>query len=84
MLYTIGHTKSYLQYFDECDKPMKKGKTSKYEGGSVWLTKEEAQRHCPNNYSVFGVKCTINDTELHPKGKSYRCLLISSELVKFN
>lgn len=82
MLFTIGHTKSYLQYFEEQTTPLKKGKEGDYPGGSVWKTKEEAQYNCPAEYSVFGVLADWDkDTEPSLEG-TWNSLLISSELVK--
>jgi len=34
---------------------MKQGKRLNYTGGSVWKTREEAEKHCPTGYSVYGV-----------------------------
>lgn len=68
MIYCIGHTELYAQYKQDNERnglPFeKKGKDPNdpdpnypngYPGGSVWKTKEEAQKHCPKSYSIFGV-----------------------------
>lgn len=85
MIYTIGHTKNYLQYFKEhllLNFPFqKKGREADYPGGSVWRTKEEAQQHCPPNYSVFGVLADW-DTQTEPsKEGSWHNLLVDADLV---
>jgi len=86
MLFTVGHTLSYEQYFDECsglkNQPMKKGKTSDYPGGSVWLTKKEALAYCPKDYSVYGVLADWNkDTKPSPEG-NWNELLKTSKLIR--
>ena len=87
MTYTIGHTKSYLQYFEEqpYPHPMKLGKRADdYEGGSIWKTESEAQAFLDKNgmsdYSVFGVEADWEtDTELGEDG--VHCLLKDAPLV---
>ena len=63
MIYTIGHTESYERYFQEQGTPLKRGRCSGYTGGSVWRTREAAARHCPPDYSVYGIDADwANDT----------------------
>ncbi len=84
MIYTCGNTKSYEQYFKEEKYPKKKGKDldGGYVGGSVWKTRQEAQQHCPINYSVYGVDADWNnDTETIPN-QTWNNLLIDALLIK--
>jgi hypothetical protein len=82
MIFTIGHTTSYEQYFREQGTPKKKGRDKNYAGGSVWQTHEEALAQCPTNYSVYGVKASWeNDTAQSANGDCHD-LLVDSELVK--
>lgn len=90
MIYTIGHTESYLQYFKEQDIPKKLGRRENlngeyYPGGSVFKTYEDAldylQKRKLIDYSIFGVLADWNnDTEYD--GKSlYNDLLYDSNLI---
>lgn len=81
MIYTIGHTWSYSQYFKEQAQPQKKGRTFDYFGGSVWQTPEEAQRHCIEGFSVYGVMADWTDTTPSPLG-DWHDLLIDADLVE--
>ena len=83
MIYTIGHQKSYELYFEEQGTPRKLGRTKDYGGGSCWQTKDEAQKHCPEGYSVYGVMADWDrDTEPNREGGSWHDLLVTSDLVK--
>ncbi len=83
MIYTIGHKKSYEQYFEEDALPKKKGKDVDYEGGSVFLTIEAATKYCPENYDIYGVDADWEkDTE--NIGEEYNALLVDSKLIKLN
>lgn len=71
MLYTLGHRKSYEQYFAEQDAPMKLGRGpyphkpgQEYPGGSVFLTVEDAAAACPDGYVPWGLATTIDNTYL--------------------
>jgi hypothetical protein len=87
MIYTIGHTESYTQYFKEQGTPQKLGRTKNYNGeyysgGSVWKTKEEAEKNCPSGYSVYGVLADWEkDTEKN-ETENYHDLLVTSDLVQ--
>jgi hypothetical protein len=85
MLYTIGKTESYEQYFREQRTPRKLGRIVGYEGGSIWLTREDAENYLKEtgqtDYSVYGVRARIEDTE-EVKGRPWRSLLVTSDLVK--
>jgi len=82
MIFTIGKTEYYERYFREQDCPRKLGKTNDYEGGSVWKTREEAQKFCPEGYSVYGVEADWGkDTEPNENG-DYHNLLVTSPLVR--
>ena len=78
MLYTIGHTKSYEQMFDEnppedCVKIGRRYKPWRkpgsdiwhdvYQGGIVFRTAEEAASVMPMGYSVYGLLC--DETNVH-------------------
>ena len=82
VIYTIGHTESYELYFEEQEHPEKLGRTKDYPGGSVWLTKEEAEKHCPEGYSVYGVNADWDrDTERNLE-ENWHDLLVTSLLIK--
>jgi len=82
MIYTTGHTANYMSYFAmrHPDIPKKLGRSENYAGGSVWATYEEAKRHCPLDYSVFGVDADWSDTERSQSG-DWNDLLIDADLV---
>jgi len=88
MLYTLGHTKSYLQYFEEDSQPMKKGRdlSENYPGGSVWKTFKEAEAHAKldPDFSVFGVDADWEkDTEpSKEKDANWNDLLFNKPLIK--
>lgn len=84
MIYTIGHTESYLRYFaEQYPQPVQKlGKTNDYPGGSVWETYKEARANCPKDHSVFGVLADWEkDTEIN-ESENYRNLIKTSDLAK--
>ena len=81
MIFTIGHTESYLCYFAEQGTPQKKGRCDGYPGGSVWQTQEEAQKHVGSEFSVFGVLADWDtETEQSQEG-DWHDLLVDAELV---
>lgn len=82
MIYTLGHTQSYEFYFDEQSTPRKKGRTEDYVGGSVWRTKEEAQKRCPEDYSVYGVIADWDTDTTPSKHGNWHDLLIDALLVR--
>jgi len=99
MIYTLGHTESYLEYYNEClkndSKFLKLGKKEMYEGkpypgGYAFKTLNEALQYLENqkmyDYTVFGLLADwIKDTE--NTGEIYNNLLFDSEIVildKFN
>ena len=81
MIYTIGHTKSYLRYFEESGKVYKKGRTPDYCGGSVWKTKEDAEKHVKKGYSVFGVLADWDAETVPSNNGNWNDLLVEAELV---
>jgi hypothetical protein len=82
MIYTIGRTAAYEQNFRELPVVEKLGRTPDYQGGSVWKTREDAQKECPSDYSVYGVEADWEqDTEPSKEG-SWHDLLKTSKLVK--
>ena len=86
MIYTIGHTKSYLQYFKEQGQPKKLGRNKDYIGGSVFKTKEEAKNyldiHNLIDYSVFGVAADWEKDTIEHENELFHDLLVTSNLVK--
>ena len=82
MIYTIGHTESYHRYFEEQGTPSKKGRTEDYSGGSVWKTIEDAEKHCPKGYSVFGMIADWDKDTEPSKDGDWNDLLIDADLVK--
>lgn len=81
MIYTIGHTENYERYFEEQGTPQKLGRTADYAGGSVWKTQEEAQRGCPDGYSVYGVLADW-EKDTAPTVNDWNDLLVTSDLCK--
>lgn len=92
MIYTIGHTENYERYFKEQGTPQKLGKTDdyfseeypdgKYPGGSVWKTREEAQKGCHPDYSVYGVDADWDTQTYNNPGESFHSLLVTANLIK--
>jgi len=82
MIYTVGHTASYEQYFQEQTTPKKLGRTDDYPGGSVWMTKEAAQKHCNKEYSVYGVIADWHTDTAPSHDGDWHDLLVTSVLVK--
>lgn len=84
MIYTIGHTISYEQYFLEQhpEGPHKKGRDATYPGGSMWSTFEEAQTNCPADYSVYGVEADWEIDTVPSLAGSWHDLLKDSKLIK--
>jgi len=82
MIYTVGLTEAYEQCFKEQDKPQKLGRTKDYPGGSVWLTKEEAERHCTPEFSVYGVVAHWEKDTVPSEDGDWHDLLVTSELRK--
>ncbi|WPZ05656.1 hypothetical protein [Pelagerythrobacter marinus] len=71
MLYTIGHRENYERFFREQRQPMKLGRGphprnpgEEYPGGSIYLTREEAEAAAPDGYTSYGVETTIENTYL--------------------
>ena len=81
MIYTIGHTWSYLNAFQELGSVMKRGRTNDYQGGSVWQTQEEAAEYAKDGYSVFGVKADWEKDTVPNIESNWHDLLIDAELV---
>ena len=82
MIYTIGRTAAYEQNFKDLPIVEKLGREEGYPGGSVWKTPEEALRHCPSDYSVYGVEADWEkDTEPSKEGH-WHDLLKTSKIVK--
>ena len=84
MIFTVGHTENYEQYFVEYIDVPKLGRTDGYPGGSVWESKEDAEKHCPNGFSVYGVMSDWdNDTEPSEEG-NWNDLLVDAKLIKLD
>lgn len=61
MIYTVGSTKFYDHWIKEI-KPFEKAKD-----GSVWKTYDEAKKHAPEGFSVYGVEADwLNDVVEYP------------------
>ena len=75
MIYTVGNTNNYMEYFKEQKQPQKA------IGGSVWKTREEALRFCKNGFSVFGVMADWDTDTVPNKGGDWHDLLIPANLV---
>jgi hypothetical protein len=100
MIYTLGHTESYLEYYNEClkndSKFLKLGKKEMYEGkpypgGYAFKTLNEALQYLEDNkmfdYSVFGLNADWDKDTEHNESKLYNNLLNDSEIIildKFN
>jgi len=79
MVYTVGHTELYNDYFERSTYPKKK------IGGSVWETQKDAENYLlqsqTKNFSVYGVIADWNiDTVSTPH--EWRALSKDSLLVK--
>jgi hypothetical protein len=84
VIYCIGKEELYEQYFQDQARPHKAGRNvkSEYPGGSVWETEEDARKHCPEGYQVYGVLAHWRiDTEPSKDG-NWDDLLIDAELVQ--
>lgn len=82
MIYTVGKEELYELYFYKQGSPRKMGRTDTYPGGSVWKTKEEAEKFCKEGYKVYGVEADWDrDTEKSENGDCHD-LLVSSYLVR--
>lgn len=85
MLYTIGHTESYEQYFREDNVPKKLGIDGAYQGGIVFETVDEAEKYLAKKnytgYSVYGLKTTRKNRH-QLQGEDFWRIKISSELIK--
>lgn len=85
MLYTIGNTKSYTQYFAEDDQPRKLGIQGDYQGGAVFQTKEDAEEYLAKNnrtgYSVYGLATTFDNVH-HIEGEIFWRLKESCDLIQ--
>lgn len=56
MIYTVGHRESYERYLrEQGPQCFKRGTRPDYPGGSVWRTREEAERRAPEGYAVYGI-----------------------------
>ncbi|WP_144423564.1 hypothetical protein [Sphingopyxis sp. 113P3] len=71
MLYTIGYRENYERYFRERGELHKLGRGphpqkpgEEYPGGSIFLTRAEAEAAAPEGYAPYGVETTIENTYL--------------------
>lgn len=76
MIYTAGFAAIYEQSFRDLapTHPKKKGRDGDYPGGSVWRTREDAQRYLDEagqaaTYRVYGVDADW-DTDTEPSRSS--------------
>lgn len=85
MLFTVGHKKNYLDAIKNSENGiiLKIGKNKDYEGGCVFLTREEADNYLvkegEKEWCVWGLKTTIDNTVENDKG--YRNLLNDCEII---
>jgi hypothetical protein len=89
MIYTVGNSISYRKVYAErlkSGEPFQKvGRTANYPGGSVWQTREEAQKYATEDQEVFGVLADwIRDTAPNRRGNPWHDLLVDSDLVILN
>jgi len=78
MIFTIG------RYDDSIfeNNPLKMGRAEDYPGGSVWKSKEEAEKHLQEGYKVYGVMADW-ETETEPsQDGDWNDLLVDAPLVK--
>jgi hypothetical protein len=94
MIYTLGHTESYLKYYNECkqnnSKFLKLGKKEDYNGkpysgGYAFKTFESAEKYLKDNnmieYSVFGLNADWEKDTEHNLDESFNSLLYDSEII---
>jgi len=82
VIYTVGKKSAYESALDEVPDLKKKGRCGWYSGGSVWETKEEAAKHCPDGYKIYGVLARWNiDTEPSQNGP-WHGLLIDAQITR--
>ena len=85
MIYTIGHTESYMRSHKRSKylgKPFYKiGRTEYYPGGSVWKTKGEAKQHCDASRSVFGVIADWEEDTAPSIIGDWHDLLVNADIV---
>lgn len=85
MIFTVGHTISYQEYFNN-PKYWNNGVPQKAKGGSVWKTKDEVLEYLSIGYhgeefSIYGVLADWEqDTE--NTGKSWNNLLRDADLIR--
>lgn len=90
MIYTLGRRSVYEDVFEKMNQSReyckKFGKTSTYDGGSVWKTYEEALKYKIQNnlhdYDVYGVIANWKeDTEPNEHGE-FNNLIRDSRLIR--
>jgi hypothetical protein len=79
MIYTIGDTRSYLQYRKMC---LQTGDVfMKAAGGSVWKFEANAMSHCRPGYSTFGVDADWEKDTTPSKLGDWNDLLVDAPLI---
>ena len=93
MIYCLGKIDVYVPYIKTStpeDPAMKGGRNPDYKdenhpngyvGGSVWRTKEDAEKFLVAGYAVFGVKADWEKDTEKSKDGDWHDLLVDSELV---
>jgi len=81
MIFTLGHTASYLSYFKNYPCPKKKGRTDDYVGGSVWVGYKDALNRCSEGFSVFGVEANWDKDTIPSREGNWHDLLVDAPLV---
>jgi len=86
MIYTIGNTTNYNQFFIDQERPQKLGRCSYSPGGSVWRTFDEAQKYLngidSDEFSIYGVIADWEKDTIQGEGKGWHDLLKNADLVK--
>lgn len=94
MIYCVGDTKNYLSYLERAkitgEPFQKKGKDASYinadfpygyPGGSVWENRVQAQKHCGQGQSVFGVIAQWNIHTRPSDDGNWHDLLVNAEII---
>lgn len=84
MIFTVGDEFLYEKYFRDQAQPQKKGRTENYRGGSVWLTREDAEHFAPFGYKVYGVIADWATETVPSKDGMCHDLLVDADLVRLD
>jgi hypothetical protein len=92
LIYTLGRKSVYEEVFNKIDQSKeyckKFGKTSTYDGGSVWKMYEEALnykiKNNLNDFDVYGVVASWKDDTEENEHGNFNNLLRDSRLVRLS